>query len=95
MGGKQSLEERRFAGAGGARDDNGGFGNYRKVSEIFPQLLRVESSRVGERTGSHFLLNGYRNWGLKLWRSRVLCETVYQFTELRSAGCGAAQAQHT
>lgn len=54
-----------------------------------------ESSRAGERTGSHFLLNGDRNWELELRRGRVLCETVYQFTELPSAGCGAAQVPHT
>lgn len=45
MGGEQSFEERGFAGAGGARDDNGGFGNYRKVSEYFFSPLPTRSSK--------------------------------------------------
>lgn len=47
-----------------------------------------------ECTWSHFLLNGDCNWELEPWRGRVLYGSVYQFKELRSAGCGAAQAQH-
>lgn len=93
MGSEQFLEECGFAGAGGPRDDNGSFGNYRKVSSYFFVFFLLPAPR--ECTWSHFLLNGDCNWELEPWRGRVLYGSVYQFKELRSAGCGAAQAQHT
>lgn len=48
MGSEQFLEERRFSGAGGTRDNNGGLGNYRKVRSFFSFFSLTSSLKPSE-----------------------------------------------